>query len=167
MDMLEEKLRQFSLSAGECLDELWSVVMSGPALSTQDANAAAPVLSGYIDSMRRIGAAADTTGLIGLSSACATVEANLLGMAREMRALTQAEADVLTTWPQQLLGYVISQGGRDAGEALIEHLALPAWPLALRWRRGSRFAFANGCSAGASSPCLRETAARLLFSCRL
>ncbi len=130
MDTLEENLRQFSLIAGESLDELWNV-MCGQASLTQDADAAEPVLSRYIDSMRKIGAAADTKGLLGLQSACATVEANLLGMAREMRALTQAEMDVLTTWPQQLLGYVVSRGDSNAGEALIGHLAQPAWPLAL------------------------------------
>ncbi len=125
--MLEESLAQFSLTAAESLDELWSV-MPGDASLTGEAAAAERTLHRYIDLLRNIEQAADSNKLVGLQSACAMVESNLLALDREKRVLTQAEVDLLSAWPEILLGYVMSQGDGSAGEAMLQHLALPAWP---------------------------------------
>ncbi len=128
--MLEENLAQFSLVAAEALDELWSVMLDdSPA--TEEASAAERILHRYIDLMRKLSEAADSNRLVGLHSACAMIEANLLVIDREDRALTQVEVDLLSLLPELLLGYVMSQGDSNAGEALVRHLALADWPLQL------------------------------------
>lgn len=130
MDMLKQTLMKFSQIAAEPLDELWSVMSAGASL-TEEAVAAESALHRYIGVMRKIGAAAGATELAGMQYACAMIEENLLVIKRERRALTRAEADLLSTLTELLLAYVMSEGDRNAGEALVHHLALAGWPLPL------------------------------------
>jgi chemotaxis protein histidine kinase CheA/ActR/RegA family two-component response regulator len=125
--MLEENLLQFGLAAADAMDELWGV-MSDDVTHHLDAGAAEPILNHYAEVMRSIGATAASSNLDGLQSACAAVEANVRAMVGEKRSMTQAEIEALTSWPEHLLGYVMSNGDRTAGAALVGHLSLPAWP---------------------------------------
>ena len=126
MDILEKNLTQFSLIAAESLDELWSVMLGDVSL-TEDAGVTELILRRYLDLTREIGMAADSNELIGVQFICAIIEANLLAFDRDKRILVQAEVDLLSAWPGLLLGYVISEGDSNAGEELIQHLALAGW----------------------------------------
>lgn len=128
--MLEENLTQFSAAAADSLDELWSV-MPGDASLTEETSATEHALQRYIDLMQKLGEAADQNNLAGLQFACAMVEANLLNVERENRVLTREEVDLLATWPEVLLGYVVGQGHNGSGEAMVRYLARSNWPLPL------------------------------------
>jgi chemosensory pili system protein ChpA (sensor histidine kinase/response regulator) len=125
--MLKQLLMHFSEIAAEPLDELWSV-MSGDVLLNTEASEIEPLLDRYIELMYRIGTAADDSKLYGLQSVSAGVIENLLVLQREKRALTRTEADLLSALTELLLGYVISEGGSEAGETLVQHLVQAGWP---------------------------------------
>lgn len=125
--MLKQLLIQFSQTASESLDELWSV-MYDDALLNAEAGGIEPLLDRYIEAMQKMGAAAGNCGLDGLQSVTARAMENLLVIKREKRALTQAEADLLPALAELLLGYVMSEGDGKAGETLVQHLALAGWP---------------------------------------
>lgn len=128
--MHEENLTQFSLKAADALDALWGV-MADQLSATENMADTERTLKRYIELMQRIGEAADNTRMTGLQSACAMVEANLEEIQHEGRVLTHAELDLLTTWPEFFLGFVMSQGDSSAGEAMVQHLAQPGWALPL------------------------------------
>lgn len=125
--MLKQLLIQFSQTASESLDELWSV-MYDDALLNAEAGGIEPLLDRYIEAMQKMGAAAGNCGLDGLQSVISRATENLLVIKRERRALTQAEADLLPALAELLLGYVMSEGDSKAGETLVQHLALAGWP---------------------------------------
>jgi chemosensory pili system protein ChpA (sensor histidine kinase/response regulator) len=125
--MLKQLLIQFSQTASESLDELWSV-MYDDALLNAEASRIEPLLDRYMEAMQKMGAAAGNSGLDGLQSVTARAMENLLVIKRERRALTQAEADLLPALAELLLGYVMSEGDGKAGETLVQHLALAGWP---------------------------------------
>jgi chemosensory pili system protein ChpA (sensor histidine kinase/response regulator) len=128
--MHEENLTQFSLIAADALDALWGV-MADQLSATENMADTERTLKRYIELMQRIGEAADNTRMTGLQSACAMVEANLEEIQHEGRVLTHAELDLLATWPEFFLGFVMSQGDSSAGEAMVQHLAQPGWALPL------------------------------------
>lgn len=125
--MLKQLLIQFSQTASESLDELWSV-MYDDALPSADAGRVEALLDRYIESLQKMGAAAGNSGLDGFQSVLARATENLLFIKREKRALTPAEVDLLPALAELLLGYVMSEGDSKAGEALVQHLAQSGWP---------------------------------------
>ncbi|HEY6096370.1 MAG TPA: response regulator [Gallionellaceae bacterium] len=128
--MLEERLTQFSLKAADALDALWGV-MPGDVPWAEDAAATASGLQYYLEVVRKVGQAADADKLVGLQSACATLEDNLQLLAQEGRALSAQETDMLTVMAERLLAYVMGQGDSASLGALVQHLQLPGWPRGL------------------------------------
>lgn len=125
--MLNQRLMHFSQVASEPLDELWGA-MSGDVLLNPDVCLIEPLLDQYIDLMLRIGSAAEGIKLDGLQAASAGVIENLLVFKREKRALTGAEAALLSEFTELLLGYVISEGDSAVAETLVQQLTRADWP---------------------------------------
>ncbi len=128
--MLKKLLTQFSQIADEPLDELWSV-MSGDFLQNTSVSEIESLLERYIKLMHKIGSAAGNCQLDGLQSASAWVIENLFVIQCEKRILGQVEAELLSVFTELLLGYVMSEGDRQAGEALVQHLTRVGWPTPL------------------------------------
>ena len=124
--MLKPALTHFSEIAADPLDELWSVT-SCDALLNRSANEIEPLLDRYAVLMHRIGTAAADCKLDGLQFVSARVTENLQVCQHEERALYPVEADLLSGLAELLLGYVMSEGDSEAGEALIQHLAQAGW----------------------------------------
>jgi len=127
MDMHEENLSQFSLLAAEPVDELWSLLANNTPAAEADGTEQA--LPRYIEIMQRIEEAAGNSGMVGLQSVCAMVEANLQTVYTESRQLDSAENLLLEEWPELLMGYVISQGDGNATDALLKNMGAAGWPL--------------------------------------
>lgn len=124
--MLKQALMHFSQIAADPLDELWSVT-SCDALLNRSANEIEPLLNRYAELMHGIGAAASDSKLDGLQSVSARVMENLQVYLHEKRALNPVEADLLSALAELLLGYVMSEGDSQAGDALVQHLTLAGW----------------------------------------
>jgi chemosensory pili system protein ChpA (sensor histidine kinase/response regulator) len=125
--MLKQLLMHFSEAAAEPLDELWGA-MSGDVLLPPDPDVIEPLLDQYVELMLGIGTAAADIKLEGVQTVCAAVIESLLVFKREKRALTADEAGLLSTFPELLLNYVISEGDSTTADALVQHLTQPGWP---------------------------------------
>lgn len=130
MDMHEENLSQFSLLAAEPLDELWTMLSGNASLSTE-AVEGEQALSRYIELIQRLLEAADSSGMFGLQSVCAMLEANLQTILSEGRGLNAAEFQLLGEWPELLMGFVIGQGDGNAVDLLLKNMESASWPLPL------------------------------------
>ncbi|MGA8864110.1 MAG: response regulator [Gallionella sp.] len=125
--MLKQFLMHFGKLAAEPLDELWSV-SAGHALLSGNASEIESLLDRYSDLMLGIGTAAADCKLDGLQTLSIMVIENLLALQHEKRAIGQTESDLLSTLAEFLLAYVMSEGDRQAGEALVQHLTQAGWP---------------------------------------
>lgn len=128
--MHENNLTEFSLKAAELLDELWGV-MADDLPETDDVGEVERALKRYIELMRGIGEVAAGTGMAGVQSACALVEANLELIRQQNRLLARPEFELMAAWPELLMGFVMSQGSSEAADEMVQHLALSGWPLPL------------------------------------
>jgi len=128
--MLKQLLMHFSKVAAEPLDELWSVA-AGDALLNSNASEIESLLDRYSDLMLRIGTAAADWKLDGLQSLSMKVIENLQAFQREKRAINHTESDLLSALAELLLAYVMSEGDRQAGEALVQHLTQVGWASSL------------------------------------
>jgi len=128
--MLKQALMHFSKVVAEPLDELWSVA-SGDALLNSNANEIESLLDRYSDLMLRIGTAAADWKLDGLQSFSMRVIENLQAFQREKRAINHTESDLLSALAELLLAYVMSEGDRQSGEALVRHLTQVGWACTL------------------------------------
>lgn len=128
MDMLEENLSQFSLLAAEALDELWGSLAS-PAESIDISDTQA--LAHHIALIQKIQEAASASGMSGLQSVCALVEANLSVIQSEGRGLNAAEQRLFEEWPELLMGFMIGKGDANAIDGMILNLESPTWSLPL------------------------------------
>lgn len=128
--MHEENLLQFSLLSAEAVDELWGILAS-IASDAKESEAADQLLPPLIEIIRRLEEAAASSGVDGLQSVCALVGANLQTILAEGRELNSSERPLLEEWPELLMGYVISQGGNNSIDALLNNMQSAAWPLPL------------------------------------
>jgi chemotaxis protein histidine kinase CheA len=128
--MHEENLVQFSLLAAEAVDELWSMLASNTS-ETTESEVADQALPRFIDIMQRIEQAAASSGMDGLQSVCAMVEANLQTIYTEGREINSAEHLLLEAWPELLMAYVISQADSNSIEMLLRNMQATAWPIPL------------------------------------
>ena len=125
--MLEENLSQFSLLAAEALDELWSTV--GNSAAETEPSALTQTLLHSIELVQKIQEAAATSGMLGLQSVCALVEANLNLIQSESRGLSLEERRLFEEWPELLMGFMIGKGDVNAIDGMLINLESPAWPL--------------------------------------
>ena len=128
--MLEENLSQFSRLAADALDEFWITIASSTSTEINP-DEAIPALSSYIELMQRIEEAAATSGMAGLQSVCAMLDANLQVVYTEGRGLNSAELALLKEWPELLMGYTIGQADGSAIAAMLSNLENATWPLPL------------------------------------
>ena len=82
----------------------------------------------YAEQIERLGEAAESVGLAGLSQVCLYLQINLSALAAESGPLTADQATVIAVSPPLILGYLQAIHHRAAAVALVGHLQDSSWP---------------------------------------
>jgi chemosensory pili system protein ChpA (sensor histidine kinase/response regulator) len=88
-------------------------------------------LARYRGQVERIGALADAGGLAGLSRVCGLFRERVSALALAGNPVQDRQRELLEEWPGLTIGYLSDPADAASGEALVDHLRDPAWPMAL------------------------------------
>jgi hypothetical protein len=128
MDMHEENLSQFSLSAAELLDEFW-LALENIGAGEADFAAAQQSLQAVIGLLQRMGELASELDV--LQTVFMLLEADLQAVQAEDRTLNAQESGLLQQWLEQLMSYMLGHGEANALDGMISNLENPVWRLPL------------------------------------
>lgn len=131
MNIPESVAPEFDLELANAVDGIVSALADGESLE-HDPSVAMRALEDYLANQRRITVAAQHEYALGLPTACAFMEANLLELIGRATPLRAEETTLLDMWPVALIEYCANPADESAAAGLVACLSDRNWssPLA-------------------------------------